>query len=121
MSDIGKAVVGVLQHPDETKNRAVYVQSACLSQNELLDMAKKTKPGFSPNIKQMSTSQLEGEAYAKLERGEDIENTMMDFVFESVYGEDFASDWSEKTDNELFGIKELTTQELEEVIKRYVP
>lgn len=121
LSDIGKAVVGVLQHPEETKNRAVYVQSACVSQTELLDLAKKIKPGFSANIKRMSTAQLESEAYTKLEKEEDVENTMMDFVFGSAFGESYANNWSEKNDNELFGIKELSAEELEAVVSRYVP
>ncbi|KAK4496884.1 hypothetical protein PRZ48_011333 [Zasmidium cellare] len=121
LSDIGKAVVGVLQHPEETKNRAVYVQSASLSQNDLLEIAKKVKPGFSPKIQQTSTAQFEYDAYAKLKKGEDVDNAMMDFVFESVFGEGFASDWSGETDNALLGIKELSEPELEEVVKRYVP
>lgn len=46
---------------------------------------------------------------------------MTGFVFESKFGEGFAGDCSEKTENDLFGLKELTTQKVEESVKRYVP
>ncbi|KAF8250263.1 NAD(P)-binding protein [Wilcoxina mikolae CBS 423.85] len=36
LSDVAKAVVGILKHPDETKNRLVYVHSARLTQKQLV-------------------------------------------------------------------------------------
>lgn len=36
LSQIGKATARILQKPDETRNQAVYVQSFCISQNELM-------------------------------------------------------------------------------------
>jgi uncharacterized protein YbjT (DUF2867 family) len=44
LSDIAQAVVEVLKHPEEIHNRAVYIQSAALSQNEVIDIAQKVKP-----------------------------------------------------------------------------
>lgn len=121
LSDIGKAVVGVLQHPDQTKNRAVYVQSACVSQNDLLNIAKKVKPGFEPKVKEMSTAEFERGAYGKSEEGEHAGNDMMDFVFISVYGEGYKSDWSDGNDDDLFGIRKLDEKGLEDVVRKYVP
>lgn len=38
---VGKAVVGVLSHPAETKNRYVWIESFCVSQNEVLAALEK--------------------------------------------------------------------------------
>ncbi|KAJ5718566.1 oxidoreductase CipA [Penicillium malachiteum] len=42
LSGIGRAVVGVLKHPEETKNRHVYIASATLTQNQLIEWAEKS-------------------------------------------------------------------------------
>ena len=45
MDSVGQAVVGVLSHPEETKNRFVYVKDINISQNQLFEIAKKVDPG----------------------------------------------------------------------------
>lgn len=44
LSDVGRAVVGVLTHPNETTNRQVTVSSVVTTQNKLLALAKKADP-----------------------------------------------------------------------------
>ncbi|CAK4034910.1 NAD(P)-binding [Lecanosticta acicola] len=119
LSDVGKAVVGILKHPDETKDRAVYVQSASVTQNELLEIAKKVKPGYQPETNHVDVKQLEEGAYEKLRKGEDVGTAYFHFIVASVFRPEFGSDWSAKNDNELLGIKELSQKELEEVVAKY--
>ena len=40
LADVAKAVLGVIAHTEETKNRVVYVHSALLTQNQLIHYAK---------------------------------------------------------------------------------
>jgi hypothetical protein len=40
-SQIGKAIVAILQHPDETANKYVYVSSATLAQRDILSLLEK--------------------------------------------------------------------------------
>ena len=41
LEDVGRATANVLLHPQETLNRPVYVHSVFMSQNQVLDVAKK--------------------------------------------------------------------------------
>jgi uncharacterized protein YbjT (DUF2867 family) len=119
LSDIGKAVVGVLKHPEETKNRAIYVQSAAVSQNELIEIAQKAKPGVKIERQEASIKQLVEDSHKQLKQGGDqIDSAMFGFIVVSVFGnsKEYGNEWSEKNDNELLGIKELTTEDLEGLI-----
>ena len=119
LKDIGQAVVGVLKHPEETKNRAVYVQSAAISQNELIEIAKKAKPGVKIERQEASVEKLVEDSHKQLEQGGDqIGSAMFGFIVVSVFGDsvEYGNEWSEKNDNELLGIKELTTEELEGLV-----
>jgi uncharacterized protein YbjT (DUF2867 family) len=119
LSDVGKAVVGVLKHPEETKNRAVYVQSAAVSQNELIEVAEKVKPGVKIDRQDTSVEQLLKDSYKQLEHGGDqIGKAMIGFIVVSIFGDskEYGNVWSGKNDNELLGIKELGKGDLEKLI-----
>jgi uncharacterized protein YbjT (DUF2867 family) len=119
LGDIGKAVVGVLKHPEETKNRAVYVQSAALSQNELIEIARKAKPGVKIDRQEASIEQLLEDSHKQLAAdGDQIGTAMFGFIVVSIFGDskEYGNVWSGKNDNELLGIKELTKRDLETLI-----
>jgi hypothetical protein len=44
LSTVGKAVVAVLTHPEETKNRQVQVEDVKVTQNKLIELARKADP-----------------------------------------------------------------------------
>ena len=44
LSAVRQSVVGILTHPEETKNKAVYLQSITISQNKLLDLVEEACP-----------------------------------------------------------------------------
>lgn len=44
MPEVGDAVIGVLTHPVETQNRAVYVSEVVTSQNQVLALARQIAP-----------------------------------------------------------------------------
>lgn len=116
-ADIGKAVVGILRHPEETKNRAVYIQSTAISQNELLEIAKKVKPGFEPQVQHMATEQTLKDSYAAMEKGD--MSVMLNFILISCFADDgHGNDWTEYSDNKLLGIEELSRADLEELVAK---
>lgn len=115
-SDIGKAVVGILQHPQETKNRAVYVQSTAISQNELFEIAKKV-PGFEPQVQHVTTEQTLKDSYAAMEKGD--MSVMLNFILISCFSDDgYGNDWTEYSDNELLGVEELSRADLEKLVAK---
>lgn len=121
LSDIGKAVAGVLKHPEETKNRDVYVQTAALSQNQVLKIAQKLKPEFKAETESVEIDQVEKDSYAELgkENG-NIGSAMLGFIKVSIFADGCGNLWDEKNDNELLGIKGLSEKEVEDLVAKYV-
>jgi uncharacterized protein YbjT (DUF2867 family) len=121
LSDVAQAVVGVLKHPKETHNRAVYVQSAALSQNEAIDIAQKAKPDVKIQRQDASVRELLETSHKQLAQGgEQIGAAMLGFIVTSIFGDskEYGNLWDEKNDNELLGIKEKTAEELQNLIAK---
>lgn len=66
LSSIGLAVVGVLKHEEETKNKMVYIQSINLTQNELLSAVEKYT-GTKFDVQQVSSNDFKKERKQQLE------------------------------------------------------
>lgn len=121
LSDVGKAVVGVLRNPEQTANRAVKVQSTVTSQNELLEIAHRVKPELKLERVEATTKEVLDQAYADLNEGGDkIMPAMLGFIGVSVLDQSYGSDWSKENDNALLGITELDRSGLERIVKQYV-
>lgn len=66
---LSKAVVSVLQRPNETKNQILYIASVETSQNEILN-AFETVTGFKWSIIRTTTEEQVTEARMKLSKGD---------------------------------------------------
>lgn len=118
LDDVGQAVVGVLSHPEETKNRFVYVKNIDISQNQLLDIAKKLNPGKTweePTL--IDTAETEKSSYASLAKGDFSMPVMFAFLFRALFGPPEYGSRFTKTDNELLGVKEKTEADVEALLK----
>jgi len=121
MDSVGQAVVGVLSHPEETKNRFVYVKDIDISQNQLLEIAKKVDPGKTweePIL--VDTAELEKSSFASLAKGEITPPVMMGFLFRVMFGPPEYGGRFTKTDNELLGVKGKTEADVEALLKSLI-
>ncbi|KAI0119570.1 NAD(P)-binding protein [Daldinia grandis] len=111
-----KAVSEVLKHPEETKNRNVFVHNVQISLKGLLEQAKKVvgSEGWTTEVK--STEESLKQAYAGLEKGD---NDIMTFIAAAIWGEGYGSHF-QKVDNDLLGVKEFSDAELQDFIKGFV-
>lgn len=118
LDTIGQAVVGVLKHPKETKNRFVYVKDIDVSQIQLLNIAKKVNPGktYEEPIP-FDTAALETSAYESLAKGQVTQEAMYSFLFRAIFGPPEYGARFTKTDNELLGVKGMTEADLEALFK----
>ena len=114
LDSIGQAVVGVLSHPEETKNRFVYVKDIDISQNQLLDIVKKAnaskvyeEPAY------IDTADLEKSSYESLARGEFSFPIMLGFLYRIIFGPPEYGGRYTETDNELLGVKGKTLTDVE--------
>ena len=118
LASVGQAVVGVLTYPEETKNRFVYVKDIDISQNQLLDIAKKLDPKKSweePTL--VDTTELEKSSYESLAKGQVTPPVMLAFLFRIMFGPPEYGGCFSKTDNELLGVKGKTTADVEALMK----
>ncbi|KAK5072329.1 hypothetical protein LTR70_010440 [Exophiala xenobiotica] len=116
LSTIGNAVVGVINNLDATKNRAVRYHNGVFSQNKLIDMFKKID-GKDWTTEQASTAEIEKGAYEALEKGENIEVAMLDFIRRAAFSKEHEPAFTGKLDNEILGVKEMTNEEVVEMLK----
>ncbi|MCJ1303350.1 hypothetical protein MMC08_006159 [Hypocenomyce scalaris] len=121
LDSIGQAVVGVLSHPEETKNRFVYVKDIDISQNQLLEIAKKVDPGKTwEEPIHVDTAELERSSYESLAKGEVTPPVMMAFLFRVIFGPPEYGGRFTKTDNELLGVKGKTEADVKALLKSLI-
>ena len=119
LSTIGKAVAASLKEADETKNRAVFVQDAIVTQKQLGAMSEKAT-GQKWEAQDHSTAQIEKDAYAELGKEKpDYRSAMLGFIINAIFRKGYGSEF-EHTDNELLGIKMMNEKELEAVVAENV-
>ena len=121
LDSIGQAVVGVLSHPEETKNRFVYVKDIDISQNQLLEIAKKVDPGKTwEEPIHVDTAELEKSSYESLAKGEFTQPVMVAFLLRAIFGPSEYGGRFTKTDNELLGVKGKTEADVEALLKSLI-
>ena len=121
LASIGQAVVGVLSHPEETKNRFVYVKDIDVSQNQLLAIAKKVDPGKTweePTL--VDTAGIEKSSYESLAKGEITQSAMYGFLFRAIFGPSEYGSRFAKSDNELLGVKGKTEADVEALLRSLI-
>ncbi|TAQ89860.1 hypothetical protein B7494_g1832 [Chlorociboria aeruginascens] len=117
LRSIGLAIVGVLDHYEGTKNRAVYVQDIVTTQNRILAIAKKLTPEKKWEPVYTDLASLKKSSDEKLSKGEGTQETMYNYVFLSIFGEGYGGHF-EKLDNQLFGIPgDKTDADIEAILK----
>lgn len=120
LADIGKAVVGVFKNPDATKNRAVFVQSAAPTLKQLLAAGKKAT-GKPEEWKEtvVKTEDTLAEGFAELQKKDANPGIWaIKFLHVGIFGDGYGA-YFDKTDNELLGVKGLSSGELEALVARY--
>jgi uncharacterized protein YbjT (DUF2867 family) len=121
LADVGKAVVGILANPEETKNRTVYIQSTALSQRQILKIAQKVNPEFKAETVDVSTEDSVRKFERKINAGEAFEQgEFLEMIGVSIFREEFGGLWDEKNDNEVVGLKELSEEEVEAEVAKWV-
>lgn len=118
LNSVGQAVVGVLSHPEETKNRFVYVKDIDISQNRLLEIAKKVDPTkkWEEPI-HVSTADMEKSSDESLAKGEVTRQVMIAYIFRAIFGPPEYGGRIAKDDNELLGVKGKTEADVEALLK----
>ncbi|RDW95081.1 hypothetical protein BP5796_00844 [Coleophoma crateriformis] len=119
LASVGQGVVGVLSHPAETANRAVYIKSADVTQNQLIAAAQKADPSGQWEITDSASAALEQEGLAALAQGDYSMGTLSKLIYRAIYGQGYGGHYT-TTDNALLGIKELDAAGVEALVREIV-
>ncbi|CAG8224194.1 unnamed protein product [Penicillium salamii] len=109
LSGVGKGVVGIINNLDFTKNTAVYIDEARVSQKELLRLS-----GKATDTEIVATADLEKEGFEELKKPSPNPAIIATrFIWRAIFGEGFGSlNDPQDVSNELFGLKPLSEEEL---------
>jgi hypothetical protein len=112
MSRVGQAIVGILQHPEETRNRIVYISSFIITNKELIDALERVS-GEKWTGTPASTYDLERQGNDRMARGDRY--GAYDLVVAALFRRGHGSDYAlRKNDNELLGLRD---ENLDDVLK----
>lgn len=121
LGSIGQAVVGVLSHPEETKNRFVYVKDIDISQKRLLEIAKKVDPEKKWEEPSMfSTADVEKSSNESLAKGDVSHSVMFAYLCRAIFGPPEYGGRFVKDDNELLGITGKTEADVEAMFRTFM-
>lgn len=117
---VAKAVVGVLRNLEATRNRAVYVHEAVVTQKQMIEIVKDIDgQEWSTTVK--DTEDIVKEAQQEMKRDKpDIRKAMIGFISQAIFGKNNGTDFSGKVDNKLLGIEELDGKGVERVMREIV-
>lgn len=116
LSTVGDAVVGILLHPEETKNRPVQIQDVVVTQNKLLALARQAYPERKWEPVSASLDEMYAQAEANLAKGDFGMGTIVPFLYRSIMDPAYGGRF-DKLDNELLGLKTKGDDFIIETIK----
>lgn len=119
MITVGRAVVAVLNHYEETANRAIYIQDAVLTQNRVLNLVKdvrKDDGGKEWAGIHVDTAQLEADARRAFENGEVSPKVFYSFAIRGSFAKGYGGQFS-GCDNGLLGISELDDNDIRQLLR----
>lgn len=118
LSSVGQAVVGVLLHPEETKNRAVRIHDMNISQNRVLAIARKVAPHKTLEPYHESTAEMFKAAHEKIASGDYSLPVLFEHILCSLFGEGYGAQHTSEADNKLLGIAgDKTDADVEAILK----
>ena len=117
LASIAQAVVGVVEHLDETKNRPVYVNDTVTTQNKLISYAKESD-GKDWDTSTKDTKELYNESMKELQSGGDIGKAMVGFILSGIFGgEETGGNFLGRDDSKMLGVKGLSEEEVKKVVQ----
>ncbi|KAJ6438252.1 oxidoreductase CipA-like [Purpureocillium lavendulum] len=116
LATIGQAVIGVLRHFEETKNRVVFVRDLVTTQRKVLTIAQRLAPERKWTPVTVNTADLAAASEEKYANGDFSLEASIGFLMRAIFAEGYGSVF-DKVDNELLGIAGKTDADLEDLVR----
>lgn len=112
IAGIGQAIAGALKKPDQTKNRVIHVHEAVISQNQLLQLAKKVEPTATWTENKIEPEKALEAATDKFIQSPIDPLSLVGILKAAILSGKYDAEY-QKTDNEIVGLPFLSDEELE--------
>jgi hypothetical protein len=116
LSNIGKAVAGILKNPEETRNRVVRVSEVILTQNMVLGIAQDIKPELKWEVSKIPASTVLQEGLDGLKAGDFSMPVVLKVIAATAMGGEQYGAAYDETDNEMLGVKKLSEEDLRKLV-----
>lgn len=117
-SFVGQAVAAVLRSPDQTRNRSILIHGGAFTQNQFLSMVQRYVGADSWQIDRQETSEMEERSWKAYEKDpQAVPSWLPGFVRLGLFGKGYGGDFTGRTANAELGLKELSVEDLEALIK----
>lgn len=116
--EVAKAIVGVFNNLEGTKNQVIYIESLRVSQNQIIKIGQKLT-GTKWTLEHATSKDLEAAAWEELRQKEpNPEKFVFPFLRSTVLGGGPGAIFGDKVRNELVGLERLPDSEVEDQVKR---
>ncbi|KAJ4127380.1 hypothetical protein NW765_017332 [Fusarium oxysporum] len=117
LSTIGRALAAIAKNLDVTKNRHIYIQDIAITQNQIIEIAKRVD-GKEWTTTVASTAEIEEKSHQALKSSDpaEVAGSALGFIARACWGEGYGGDFS-KSNNDLLGLPGLSTEGLEELVR----
>lgn len=119
IDSVADAIVGVLLHPNETRNKTVFIEDMKISQQYLLNLAKKLFPNKPWDPKEVELDELIAHSEERLQQGLYDMETFAPYLYRASMEEASGCNFT-RTDNDLLSVKRKTEGDLELIMRRYI-
>ncbi|KAM0284382.1 hypothetical protein ACHAQH_001958 [Verticillium albo-atrum] len=115
LDHVGQAAVGVLLHPEETKNRPVYVSTVEKSQKQMVELAQEVLGKDGWDVSSLDMEPVYQKSIAELQAGRVTFEVIGNIILYCNSREDLSGTWS-KDDNALLGIQPWSDEQVRELL-----
>jgi hypothetical protein len=116
LPNIGKAVAGIFQNFEATKNKVVYISEVILTQNKLLKIVEELRPDIKWEVSKVQTSILLKEGLDGARAGDFSMPTIMKILAGTAFAGTTYGAAYDKTENKLLGVKEMTDDDVKKLV-----
>ncbi|KAF2165439.1 hypothetical protein M409DRAFT_55833 [Zasmidium cellare ATCC 36951] len=118
---VGKAVAAVLRTPDQTRNRSILIHGGAFTQNQFLSIVQRYVGTDGWQIDRQETADMEERSWKAYEKDpQDVLSWLPGFVRLGLFGNGYGGDFTGRTASADLGLKEMSVEDLEALIKSIV-
>lgn len=118
LAGVAKGVVGILKHPEQTRNRHVKIHDAVLTQKKLLKLAQKAVGEEGWTVDEPSTAEAEKKSWEVFKaEPSNVFGWLLGFLQRAIFCAENEPKFGD-ADSELLGVPRLTDDEVVAEIKK---